>query len=69
MRFDSARFGQGEAIFVTDQAVMSNNPVPKLTVDKPEFEETQESQRDNNILIDVLAELQGNLFYENILLF
>lgn len=30
-----------------------------LTVDKPEFEETQESQRDNNILIDVLAELQG----------
>ena len=39
---------------------MSNNPVPMLTVDKPEFEETQESQRDNNILIDVLAELQGN---------
>ena len=41
---------------------MSNNPVPMLTVDKPEFEETQESQRDNNILIDVLAELQGMFF-------
>ena len=52
---------------------MSNNPVPMLTVDKPEFEETQESQRDNNILIDVLAELQGNFlvifFYENIFYF
>lgn len=59
IRFDSARLGNGEALFVPDQCVMSNGPVPLLTVDKPDFEEGVETNKDNMFLIDSIAELQG----------
>ena len=56
------RIGNGESIFVPDQSVMSNGPVPLLTVDKPDFEEGVETSKDNMYLIDTLAELQGKHF-------
>ena len=60
VRFDSTKVGNGEALFVPDQCVMSNGPVPLLTVDKPEFDEGQQESTDNKYLIDALAQLQGH---------
>jgi len=65
IRFDNPlvqqRIGTGESIFVPDQSVMSDGPVPLLTVDKPDFEDGVETSKDSMYLIDALAELQGTL--------
>ena len=63
MRFDSARLGNGEALFVPDQCVMSNGPVPMLTVDKPDLEENVETGNETLVLMDAIAELQGDKLF------
>ena len=48
----------GHALFVPDDCVMANVPIPMLVVEKPEADDAQD-RSNNDHLVAAMARLQG----------